>query len=197
MGTIEATTGLGIEIISDAVAKRQKKGRAFEVEPEVREQAYQIIGQSIEMLEVIAQRSTMAQKGLTLLRKLKQVWRAEKLEDCELFPSLPGDIYELAADQRQNQEMGLDAGTMQQQGDYLRQPEYAMSPQDVLLLGEWAHGGDMSWFFQDDLFTTKFGNFPVDTQGAIKISRMRYEKTMRVEIIDRFITWDNDFYYLP
>ena len=71
MGTIEATTGLGIEIISDAVAKRQKKGRAFEVEPEVREQAYQIIGQSIEMLEVITQRSTMAQKGLTLLRKLK------------------------------------------------------------------------------------------------------------------------------
>jgi hypothetical protein len=167
MATIEAAVVLALCLISDAVASKQfqlsKTERVHELKPALRQQSLKAISQSIEMLDLIAQRSVLAQKGILVLRRLRPIVEMdEQLEepiendDTQPSPKPAGvqGILDTSVVQQASSDSALEEQFMSNQYSVI----LGEWPQDAVVWGEWVQDTDMSRFFQDDFFSGEFGS---------------------------------------
>jgi hypothetical protein len=155
---MEAGAILGMCLISDALASRSKSERVFAFDEDLQQRCYASFLEARTLLDLLAQRSWLAQKGVLLLKNLNTTLLAEGYGKTAPQPALivastpePNDVVSKGIDQE-----SLETSTGK--GVYsIGQQVEPLSDQDIFTLSDGesiSQGADFLLFFE--------GTFPTE-----------------------------------
>lgn len=159
MAPMEAGSVLAICLLSDSLALRSRSGQVYTFDHELQERCYASFLAARRLLDLLAKKSALAQKGVVLLRKLHTALVAEGYGRSASAPAWVSPSL-----QTRNDEVDLsgDGETMDtipdaDEGTYcFGQQAEPLGNQDIFTLGEWetiSQGADFSWFFGGNFST--------------------------------------------